>query len=52
MNEMQLMTYQLLLFVAYRIVNPLNEKDMKALDAFREFVDGMMKAFNLDEVDG
>lgn len=47
MNEMQLMTYQLLLFIAYRIVNPLNKTDMEALDTFKNFGDEMLKAFNL-----
>ena len=39
MTEIQAMTLSLLLFIAYRIVSPANERDMEALASYREFLD-------------
>lgn len=41
MTEIQEMTLSLLLFIAYRVVNPANERDMEALAQFREFLRAM-----------
>ena len=44
MTEIQAMTLSLLLFIAYRIVNPANENDTKALKAYKDFLDKMIQA--------
>ena len=38
MNEMQTMILSLLLFIAYRIVNPSNERDMETLAEYRDYL--------------
>lgn len=49
MNEMQLMMYSLLLFIAYRLVNPNNERDMKALKEHRDYFKHAVEALAVDE---
>ncbi len=44
MTEIQAMTLSLLLFIAYRIVNPANERDMEALKAYKDFLNEMLQA--------
>jgi hypothetical protein len=42
MTEIQAMTLSLLLFIAYRLVNPANERDMEALGKYRDFLDSLV----------
>lgn len=42
MIEIQAMTFSLLLFIAYRLVNPANEHDMKTLKQYRDYLDKIL----------
>lgn len=50
MSEIQTLTLSLLLFIACRIANPANERDMEALNSYRDYIDKMIKGFE-GEVD-
>ena len=49
MNETQLMMYSLLLFIAYRLVNPNNERDMRTLKEHRDYFKRTVEALVVDE---
>lgn len=51
MIEIQLMTYSLLLFVAHRVVNPANERDMDALREYRRFFEAVARCQGDDETE-
>ena len=38
MTDIQIATLSLLLFIAYKVVIPSNEKDVEALNSFREYL--------------
>lgn len=42
MSEIQAMMFSLLLFIAYRLVNPANERDMEALKLYRDYLDKIL----------
>lgn len=45
---MQLMMYSLLLFIAYRLVSPNNERDMKILKEHRDYFERAVAALAVD----
>ena len=44
MTEIQAMMLSLLLFIAYRIVNPANEHDMETLRNYRDFLEKIVES--------
>lgn len=42
MNELQIMTYSLLVFIAHRICNIANESDRAALKFYKDYLDKLL----------
>ena len=42
MNELQIMTYSLLLFIAHRVCNTENESDRAALKFYKGYLDKLL----------
>lgn len=48
MLGIQVMTFHLLLFIAYHVVNPANERDIEALGRYREFIESVIESSEED----
>ena len=46
MKDIQMAMFSLLLFIAYQIVSPANEKAMTALKEYRQLFDDILNAHN------